>query len=537
MRIDYKKLKKIHEDENHTVLQHSRGHIIKIAHSGVSPDIREQLKAIKMNEGGVVTAQDEQRKRVEESFKGNTQQQPSTEEQNQNHRTIQKSMHRNVNLGLPNGMADGGEVQPWEMPQDEPIMSRMPQQAASEDQAPPPQQSPSFADVMGQPDQTIIGNQQRGSVVSEQPTLTNPPLAQPQQNQPLPSLSNGVVGAIGQQQAGIKQEAAAIGAQGKQEASAAQEHMMQQQQLMKDTEAKGNAIMQELDNVRHDYANGHIDPDHFITSKSSLGKISTAIGLILGGISGGVLHQENPALKFLNAQIDRDVEAQKAEMGRKQNLMTVLNQQYGNMKDASNMARAIQLDMYKSKLDMAAAQSKDPIAKARAMQSGAILEQQKQALVGQTAQRQAVLQGLQNGSLGPEHAVNVLVPEKQRAEAFKELKTAREAQSAMTQIESAMRQVQKLQSTSNRAMSPIQSKSQIDALNLQIGALGKDIFGRLNEQELKMLENSHVKYTDDANSVNVKIKNLQNIMSKHMDSPLLEAYGIKLPKKTGFTPR
>jgi len=59
MKLDYKKFKKISGDKHHTILAHPDGHEIKVAHSGLSKDMRKQLDAIpKMAEGGEVDQQD-----------------------------------------------------------------------------------------------------------------------------------------------------------------------------------------------------------------------------------------------------------------------------------------------------------------------------------------------------------------------------------------------------------------------------------------------------------------------------------------------
>ena len=48
--------------------------------------------------------------------------------------------------------------------------------------------------------------------------------------------------------------------------------------------------------------------------------ILTVISLLLGGMAGGLLGQENPALRIINQEIERDIERQKANIATEQNL-------------------------------------------------------------------------------------------------------------------------------------------------------------------------------------------------------------------------
>ncbi len=62
-----------------------------------------------------------------------------------------------------------------------------------------------------------------------------------------------------------------------------------------------------------DIQRGHITPETYadlFEKKSTLGKVSTMFGLLLGGMGGGLTHQPNAALEMMNGEIKRDLEAQ-----------------------------------------------------------------------------------------------------------------------------------------------------------------------------------------------------------------------------------
>lgn len=63
-----------------------------------------------------------------------------------------------------------------------------------------------------------------------------------------------------------------------------------------------------------------IDPNRLWNNLSTWGKIRNTIGLILGGIGGGLTHQENPAARALDRMIEQDVEAQKQDNTNRTNL-------------------------------------------------------------------------------------------------------------------------------------------------------------------------------------------------------------------------
>jgi hypothetical protein len=124
---------------------------------------------------------------------------------------------------------------------------------------------------------------------------------------------------------------------------------------------------------------GQIKPNDYINKMSTGGKISTGIGLILGGMGQGLMRSgTNPALDFLNRQIDRNIESQKANLGSQENLLSA------NMKQYQNQTLAVE---------------------ATRMQETAIVQAQMNAKAnefgGQTAAQNAIAaNGALNGKIG-----------------------------------------------------------------------------------------------------------------------------------------
>lgn len=213
------------------------------------------------------------------------------------------------------------------------------------------------------------------------------PATEPSQVMPntmAPSSDNQNIGGMGanqpnimhgyqQQLGGIQAEASATGALGQQQAAELQSSIQKQEAARQQYQAHYDKLDQEYNNFIEDYKNSHIDPKHYLNSMGTGEKIQKSIGLLLGGF-GAAAGQGNAAINFINSQIDRDIDAQKMEMGKKQNLLTANFRQFGNLKDATEMTKAMQQGIVANQLQMAAAKATSPLAKARAMQAAGQLE-------------------------------------------------------------------------------------------------------------------------------------------------------------------
>jgi hypothetical protein len=198
----------------------------------------------------------------------------------------------------------------------------------------------------------------------------------PASDAPTPQDTYAQVSGYSEQAAGITGEQKAKEGAAKSTAAALDaardESLAYEQKAQSDLTEKDATIRAVTDDVR----NGHIKPNDYMDSLSTVGKISTAVGLILGGIGGGQMHQANPALQFLNAQIERNIEGQKADMANKHNLLSALHQQYGDTIVAQNMHRAIQSNILANQIESGIATANGQLAKSSALQAFGALKQQ-----------------------------------------------------------------------------------------------------------------------------------------------------------------
>lgn len=365
MKLNLKGWKKIVEEKDHSILRNKDNHELKILHKGLHPATRGQLASLELAKGGEVKQQ-------------------------------------------PTKMAEGGEVEEEQEPLS--ISTEMP--AIPEALANPNPGSmatpmlPSGVNEMT-PEQIAVsypGEQPYGTPVggiappvaeAPAPTPTRAPdsvapAAAPVAAAPAPVVPDMGGKGLGEIEQGMKREAAAIAAQ-----AAGQQLVLQEQQRnMAEGHRQYQTQFDELENERKslikDINEGHIDPSHFMDNMGGGQKIATIIGLIAGGISSGMTGRENLAMKVLDQQIDRDIAAQKAALGKKETLLSANMRQFGNLREAEQMTRVMQADVIANKMQQEAAKSASPQAQARLMQEAGKIHLQYAPIVQKLAANKAI---------------------------------------------------------------------------------------------------------------------------------------------------
>lgn len=547
MKLDFKKFTKVKEDKHSTTLRHPDGHEVRIAHAPLNPKMRSQLAEIKMSDGGLVPDHgpkiDPEKAK---EFVGGFTKRPVKEAPKD---YAPDSMGRTSNSKKydENSYADGGQVQGKQLDTPEAIVQDA---MAAQPQAPEQQLDPMGVPISEVPGASILSrlatNANRsplGEPQAEQPPVPQmqeaPQQASPPQVAPVSSQqqapsdpfgANATSQAFGQglnrEKYGIQQEALAAGRQGRAEAAALEQAAADQAQGQKTYHEHYQQLEQERNAIKSDIENFHIDPDHYLNSRGVGTKIMQGIGLILGGMGAGA-HGVNPGDTFIQNAIQRDVEAQGRELGKKQNLLSENLRQFGNLRDATEMTRVQTNDIVANRLKVAAARAMDPLAKARALEQVGKLDRENSSMIGQIAMRKTMLSGMQQGKVSPSAVVNFALPEGKQAAGAKELGEMQEAVKARNNALQAFDFVTKNNTWGNRLLNPLQSKSQIKAAIDPITAqLSKATAGRFTEQDAGMLESLWPKINDKPAAVNFKRQQINKLISEKMNYPILEPYGI-----------
>ena len=146
----------------------------------------------------------------------------------------------------------------------------------------------------------------------------------------------------------------------------------------------------------NDIQTDQIDPKHYMESMSTPQKVTTAIGLLLGGIGMGLGQKSNPAQDWLNAQISRDIEAQKSKLESDKTLLGANHQLFGDQILAEAQTRVNMNDLYDHQIQLAAAKLGTPQAKANADAQHSQFALQNAQLMNQMALRKTVMDAAQN---------------------------------------------------------------------------------------------------------------------------------------------
>lgn len=292
----------------------------------------------------------------------------------------------------PIKMSDGGEV---------PDAT----DASADDAAPPMGKAPEVPQVLAPPEYAASAPADAGPAV---PIATDPSklgLMEPSnQPQPMPAQQNPMSGMSAEladiqkkQASAITAGSAAQAAAQKQTAGAYDQYNQQLAKLTADSQAKFAAIDKEHDDLVKQYASGQIDPNRIFKNMGTGSKITAAIGLILGGVGASATGGQNMALKVLNDSVDKDIDSQKANMGKTANLLTMNMQKYHNAQAAEAATRLNMSAALQGAIGKYAAQS----GSASAIQQGQLaiqqLRQQDLPMKQQIAMTQAVA-GLANGT-------------------------------------------------------------------------------------------------------------------------------------------
>lgn len=159
-----------------------------------------------------------------------------------------------------------------------------------------------------------------------------------------------------------------------------------------------------------------IDPRRLISNASTGGKIAAGIGLLLGGIGSGLTGGPNQALAVINKMVDQDIDAQKADMGKTQNLYSMNLQKTRDANAAYALTKAQIGSWLQGQVSAAAARAGTPLAKAQEHMALAKIKEHTLPLWQQAAQQQTVQAVTKHIKDTGDFAYADLLPEKEKKE-------------------------------------------------------------------------------------------------------------------------
>jgi len=544
MKINLKDWQKQSADDKCTTFINKHGHELRVAHNALSKKMQAALSKLpKYAEGGVVKGEeDEEKKKAKKEEPGMLESAANVIsapiEQLGDWFAANKAEN---DLRNPTGLPEGSGMLAAQG-----TMGALPEQPAPQSMLAAEEQGRApMAGGMAQAAPVPMGPE-APPVAGQMPPQGGPAAVGPVPAPPSQANVSAAIpvqaGALDTQIAGQRAEAKALGALGKQEAAVLEKQAQDIQALQQNYEEQRKAVSQEIDAVVADYRNGEIDPNRVWGNKNTGQRIGTAIGLLLGGLGAGLAGGENQALAMLNKEIDRDIDAQKANMDKNKGLISILNQKLGNVDAATNMARAIALEGAASQLKMAEARAKDPIAKARAQQAiGALMAEKEKAMkpVIVASQIQQLKQAARANPAQAEAALNAMeMVDPKAAESMRQLhvpgmgfansnegaKTVREMQGMVNSAKGGIQELLNMTDKPGKSLS-LQQRAKAETISQAlVGALRLPITGpgAMSDQERAMLErlvaNPTAIFSLDSNN-RTRLKELQ----RHLDRGLVNA--------------
>lgn len=211
------------------------------------------------------------------------------------------------------------------------------------------------------------------------PTGQPQPVSQPRMQMPsgvAPGVDRELTDASKQAQEAERQKAIAAQQAAQAQARLAADYQARREQMAAEWDARLAQSQSRADQLSQDIATSKIDPSSFWHSRDTGQKVLASIGLILGGISAGITGGPNYAQQVIDKAIEKDVDAQEKNLGRKQNLLSHYIQQGHTIQEAKRFASADAKDMYAAQLEQAAAKHAGAQAMPAALETSAKLRRQ-----------------------------------------------------------------------------------------------------------------------------------------------------------------
>lgn len=359
---------------------------------------------------------------------------------------------------------------------------------------------------------------------------------------PTAGVYDSLLKGIGQQEAGIKMQAEAQAKEAAAQEKALAAYGQNLEKSQADFQANMSALTERRMQMQKAIEEQKIDPGRYLGSLTGGQKILTTIGLLMSGLGAGMSGRENMAMKVIQDNIDRDIRAQEKELGKKESLLSQNMQEMGNLRDAYNMTRIMMNDMVSNEMRKAAAMAGSQKAKAAELMATGNLKAQNAQLLNQTALRQSLFQGAAKDLVSnPDRAaraINMLVDEKDRVAARKELGLANAFNSAIKGLDANAEKLKEISGVG--AMTPFtKSKTDFESRRAEIlqgirtSMKGQ---GSLSDQEVvtaitPLLPNK----TDTQAQIDKKVNAIRRTLYKMVASgetagfPTLSGYGMKPP--------
>lgn len=528
--IDLSKFKKVASDKHTTTMRHDDGHELKVVHSVLSPKLRKGIERLPMAEGG----------EVKDKKAAPPPPPPPSPVDQYEAKKVQDSFNKSL------GFADGGDVgdsQEMYYPSEgEPYLR--PKGGAK--QIKPnfdlpemgiPQQSPGAQ--LGQTGLPVSEEiKQEGSMgpaageamVSGLQSLVNQTPQAPAQPPEEEHTGLSVLSGVPKEDAllsKIDQATKPNPDMTGQMQQAAQQNIDQNQKIAQDFRMNKSRIDAEHQALVHDIMNNHISMADYWKQND---KGAAALGALLGGMGSGLTHMANPVPNMIANSQENFLKAEMANMDNPKSLLSAVQAQYGDNKDAADVMRIISNEALGAHMQKVMAPLNSATAQANAAQVQMQLIQNTEALKQQIAMRQALSSGPSN-NLDPAKKILLMqrsgmMSDKQYEQSNKELGEAQGAEHLRSNLHDSYEDL------NNKLLGGTFSPSDREsAINAFAGQLAKLSDGRFNFQDAQAKINAILpgKFESSETRAN-KLKRLDAMIDGLKSTPTLDGLGVSVPQ-------
>lgn len=285
-----------------------------------------------------------------------------------------------------------------------------------------------------------------------------------------------------------------------------------------------------------------IDPNRVYQNMSTGRKIRTIIGMLLGGMGAGVLKTENPLLKMLNEEIERDVILQKQDKSDAMNLFKMHYERFGDealahQQAANNLRSAalMEMEIALGKLDpnsqmgrlaIQSASDQMRLQSEQARSSMAALEQRKKIM--------SMLNAGQMQNVDPAELINILVTDDgAKAKALEEIRDAQNLAANANKIINSFEKAAKDRGFYRSAKSMVtrEMPESVAVFEQSLDPFFKDIAGQNREATKRAtFDRLTPGPFDSEDDVQRKKEALINFMRATKAAPVSKSYGLDLDK-------
>jgi hypothetical protein len=314
----------------------------------------------------------------------------------------------------------------------------------------------------------------------------------------LKDAPEGMKRAFDMQQIGIAAATTAGASQAAAEAAYLKKRTDEMEKMERDRQTKesmrqkvADESLSQLNKARDDLkSSADIDPNRMWHNMSTGQKVGSALGMILGSF-GAISNGKNPAVDVLTQAIDRDIDAQKANYGKRKDVYNAQQGIYAEMRNkfqderqADAAAKVAALDIAGVQLQKLAAQYKSPMVQAQAFQALGQLEAEKQKAMlefGQKIMRSGAMMNATETARRLE-----LIPESLKSRAYEELEKLDKHESALKNVRSAFDTIVE-NNTLAGTVSP-QARALTNAARTTMKSYTSELFGGKSESEFELMD-------------------------------------------------